>query len=569
MKYTISQLSIFLKQSGVKRNVGHFLKFLALLIIMITAYSILFHYIMAYEGKDFSYLTGFYWTLTVMSTLGFGDITFTSDLGRAFSILVLVSGVIFLLVMLPFAFIQYVYTPWLEAQKKTSAPRKIPSSTSDHIIIVGISPITLNLIELLTKYGFNCILLCPDISTSLDLEDQNFNVIVGDYDDGTTYKNLGFDRSTLLLALDTDIKNTNIVFSARVENDKVPIIARAENEDSADILALAGATKVFRYRKLLGESLASKVEGHRGHFSYLTTFFNLIIAERNIDNTSLVGKSLRETSLRAKVGVNIVGLWEKGRFILPSPDEVLPQGTTLVITGTQEQLDSFDEALSTQVAVPSLQLVLVLGGGNVGISAAVELKNNNINVVVVDKIPIKNIPEGIKFIQGDASDFDILLEAGISKATSVIITTHDDDTNIYLTIYCRRLRQDIQILSRATLERNINILHKAGANIVLSLVSMMANSVVNMLAPGKIFMLHDGLSLFRARVNKELEGKSLIASNIRSKTGCSVVGIKMKKGNIQVNPDPYHIFTKNEEIYLIGDDDAHDSYIDYYGAQNF
>jgi spermidine/putrescine transport system permease protein len=55
------------------------------------------------EGQDHSWLTGVYWTLTVMSTLGFGDITFTSDLGRLFSIVVLLSGIFMLLIVLPFA----------------------------------------------------------------------------------------------------------------------------------------------------------------------------------------------------------------------------------------------------------------------------------------------------------------------------------------------------------------------------------------------------------------------------------------------------------------------------------
>jgi hypothetical protein len=68
-----------------------------------------------------------------MSTLGFGDITFVFDLGRAFSIAVLVSGMVFLLVMLPFTFIQFFYAPWLEAHSKTRAPRGLsedPPGTS-------------------------------------------------------------------------------------------------------------------------------------------------------------------------------------------------------------------------------------------------------------------------------------------------------------------------------------------------------------------------------------------------------------------------------------------------------
>ena len=51
---------------------------------MFVVYSVLFHVIMEMEGQRHSWLTGLYWTLTVMSTLGFGDITFTTDLGRLF-----------------------------------------------------------------------------------------------------------------------------------------------------------------------------------------------------------------------------------------------------------------------------------------------------------------------------------------------------------------------------------------------------------------------------------------------------------------------------------------------------
>lgn len=75
------------------------------------------------EGQEHSWITGLYWTLTVMSTLGFGDITFTSDIGRLFTVVVLVSGIVLLLMVLPFAFIRHFYAPWLEEQTKRRAPR--------------------------------------------------------------------------------------------------------------------------------------------------------------------------------------------------------------------------------------------------------------------------------------------------------------------------------------------------------------------------------------------------------------------------------------------------------------
>ena len=99
MKFISSQLNYFFQSPNTQKIVKQLIKFVAILLILIISYSIIFHYIMEYEGHYHSWLTGFYWTLTVMSTLGFGDITFHSDLGRAFSLLVLISGVIFLLIL--------------------------------------------------------------------------------------------------------------------------------------------------------------------------------------------------------------------------------------------------------------------------------------------------------------------------------------------------------------------------------------------------------------------------------------------------------------------------------------
>jgi len=96
---------------------------------------------MEFEGREFTWITGLYWTLTVMSTLGFGDITFTSDLGRIFSIIVLLSGVLFLLIMLPFTFITFFYAPWLEAQSRFRAPREVPEDFSNHVIFTSFDPI--------------------------------------------------------------------------------------------------------------------------------------------------------------------------------------------------------------------------------------------------------------------------------------------------------------------------------------------------------------------------------------------------------------------------------------------
>jgi voltage-gated potassium channel len=102
MKFASSQLAYLLRNREARGNLRTLLKYLVTLALLITLYAVVFHVIkVQVEEEQHSWITGFYWTLVVMTTLGFGDITFTSDVGRLFSILVLLSGVVLLLVMLP------------------------------------------------------------------------------------------------------------------------------------------------------------------------------------------------------------------------------------------------------------------------------------------------------------------------------------------------------------------------------------------------------------------------------------------------------------------------------------
>lgn len=64
---------------AARRNLRTLGEYLLALTALVGVYSVLFHFLMAWEGQRYSWLTGVYWTLTVMSTLGFGDITFHSD----------------------------------------------------------------------------------------------------------------------------------------------------------------------------------------------------------------------------------------------------------------------------------------------------------------------------------------------------------------------------------------------------------------------------------------------------------------------------------------------------------
>src|SRR5688572_23180078 len=136
MKYLPSQLAYLTTDRDARTNLKALVKYLTFLVGLVTIYAVLFHLIkLNVEKEQHSWITGLYWTLVVMTTLGFGDITFTSDVGRLFSIVVLLSGVVLLLVMLPFLFISLFYAPWLEARLRLRAPRDVPKDMRRHVIL--------------------------------------------------------------------------------------------------------------------------------------------------------------------------------------------------------------------------------------------------------------------------------------------------------------------------------------------------------------------------------------------------------------------------------------------------
>ncbi|TVM17394.1 potassium channel protein [Oceanidesulfovibrio indonesiensis] len=549
MKFIPSQMMYLLQDRRAKRNLRALAKFIAVLIGFVTLYSVLFHVLMEQEGQEHTWVTGVYWTLTVMSTLGFGDITFTSDIGRLFSTVVLLSGIVFLLVMLPFAFIQFFYAPFLEAQRKSRAPRELPEHTTGHLIIIGFEAAALSLATRLRRFSYNYCILVPEVAQALELVDQGFRVVVGDYDDPETYRRLRAPQAAMIVALSDDMKNTHAAYTIREVTSTVPIVANADSEDSVDILQLAGAEHTFQFMRMLGEMLARRIPGTDTKSNIIGSLGNLHIAEAPAKGTPMVGCSIQDSGLREATGMNVVGLWERGQMVPPRLETVIHSNSSLVLAGTREQLEAYDTLVGDSPPVSSP--VLILGGGRVGRAAAETLRQRDVNYRIVEKNP-KLARDSNNWVVGNASDYDILVSAGIREAPSVFVTTHNDDLNIYLTIYCRRLRPDIQIISRATLDRSISVLHKAGADLVMSYSTMAANTVINLLSPGKLLTLTEGLNIFRVKTHPSLAGKSLVHSRIREDTGCSVIAID-KGDEVEINPDPAVRLKKGHALLVIGD----------------
>jgi voltage-gated potassium channel len=563
VKFLVSQLTYFLKPATSRRNIRLLLRFLLVLVVLVTVFSILFHVLMVFEGQEHSWLTGVYWTLTVMSTLGFGDITFTSDAGRAFSIFVLLSGMIFLLILLPFTFIEFFYAPWMKAQAEARAPRELPESTSGHIILTNLDPVSNSLMQKLEHYGYPYALLVNDLEEALRLHDLGFDVVLAGSDRPETYRLVRANRAALVAATGNDMANTNVAFTVREMSQSVPIITTASSKDSVDILELAGSSLVIELGEMMGQALARRISGVDARAHVIGEFGDLLIAEATAAGTPLVGKTLAESDLRKHTGVNVIGIWKRGEYETPSATALIDAHSVLVLAGSAEQLRNYDELFCIYHVSPGS--VIIIGGGRVGRTIVQALKEHAIEFRVVESNPAR-IRDKATYVEGSAADRETLEQAGIDRAPAIVITTHDDDTNIYLTIYCRRLRPDIQIISRATRERNVSTLHRAGADFVLSYASMGATAIFNYLRRGGVVVIAEGLHLAETRVPDALGGKTLAEAAIPNLTGCNVVALRSESG-LTINPDPSTVLTAGSEIILIGTPESEERFMKLYGAQ--
>ncbi|MAG29417.1 MAG: potassium transporter TrkA [Deltaproteobacteria bacterium] len=556
MKFLPSQIAYILSELNegeLKRNLGSLGQFAAVLVGSLALFTILFHLIMVFEDQQHSWLTGLYWTLTVMSTLGFGDITFESDLGRAFTIFVLIYGIVMLLIVAPFTFIRFFYAPWLEAQIRLRAPRKVDESLADHVVICGgHDSIAQGLIGRLNELAIPYVVVEPDTTTAVTMHSEGIHVVTGRRDARATYEAARVEHARTVIANLDDAENTNITLTVREVTADVPIIAFAEDVDSIDVLELAGATFVIPLKQRLGEQLAARVTAGMQSAHRIGRFEDLIIAEFPIHGTALVGRTIRDTNLRHLTGLNIVGVWERGQIEPAGPETVLHEHSVPVVVGTDEQVTDLDALFVIYHAADTP--VLVIGGGTVGRAVSQALRDRGASVTILDhdaSLEAELAAVADRVVIGDGSSLQTVKAAGIEDAPSVVLTTNDDATNVFLTVYCRRLSSDAHIVSRISHDWNVEAIHRAGADFALSRASLGIQTLVSQILGRELIVVGEGTELFVEPIPDSLVGKTLASSEIGAKTGLNVIGLRAG-GEFVTNPIASTELEEGCELVMLG-----------------
>ncbi|MDO3377789.1 potassium channel family protein [Geoalkalibacter halelectricus] len=548
MKTFAAELAYFFRGQA-RKNIKILTFYCSFLTLLVMTYAALFRFLMwELEGRDYSFITGIYWTITAMSTLGYGDITFSSDPGFLFSAIVTLSGVVFMLILLPFGMISLFLAPWIEQRLRYRATMALPAETSGHILIFGFDSVTRTLTRHLQNRRTPFVIVSPDHEQAIALEEEGLQVVYGTPTDAKALRGARVEAAGHIIANLSDPENTNLCLTARSLCD-TPIATLVNEPEHQDLLRLAGADQSIPLKNILGHYLASRATTRGALAHVLDSFGSLQIAEIPVQGTPFVGQTLAQAQVRQRTGLAVIGLWERGRFTTPQADTILSPKALMVLAGTAEQLKALEKVTGEE---ESEDRILILGHGRIGCAAASFLERRSVPFILIDCQSNPDCLDHVAVI-GDATSPKVLRESGIQEAKGLIVTTNDDSTNIFLTLASRHINPDIRIVARANREENVEQLYAAGADFVVSNASVGANILSNIIEGKESIFLTEGINVFRRDLPPELIGKSIQDSRIRPRSGCSIVALERDDDQDPlVVPPPETILAKGMGLILIG-----------------
>lgn len=234
---------------------------------------------------------------------------------------------------------------------------------------------------------------------------------------------------------------------------------------------------------------------------------------------------------------------------------VLSFFTSIIVSAFNEKMSDMRENRTYAELNRYDSIVIICGFGRVGEHIARQLRKNKKPFVIIDKNPVNALKAkqlNYLVIQADASNNEILENAGINKnATAVLCATGDDVTNVYITLTGRQLNSGIRIIARAKQSVNAGKLYQAGANHVIQPFAIAAMTVAEYV--GQPVAFEAILGIIREEKHFVMETVCVHKESCLQGKKISEVGFEQGKlmlvGVISANP----VHRKHENRYQLQD----------------
>ena len=235
--------------------------------------------------------------------------------------------------------------------------------------------------------------------------------------------------------------------------------------------------------------------------------------------------------------------------------------TAFLVEG--ELKDSFRRRKMERKAGKFKEHYLVCGLGSVGTHVVNELYTTGRQYVVIDENG-KNAEKILQpfkdatFLEGDATDNDLLFKASIERAKGLFAVTDDDSQNLAICLTARQLNPDLRIVARCHEPKNTDKLTRAGADAVVSPTLIGGLRIASeMIRPTTVsfldIMLRDremNLRIEDIPIPASFNGKTIAGLGLKKYRHVLLLAVKTKGGWTYNPPEDYVIGTENTLIIM-------------------
>ena len=166
------------------------------------------------------------------------------------------------------------------------------------------------------------------------------------------------------------------------------------------------------------------------------------------ENCKLINFKLNElTKKYPELDANIIGIIRVDKFLIPKKNDDIQQNDKIYVIINSAQMSQTLEAFGHNEKIS--KKILIVGGGNIGFNLAKNLEDNldAARVKIVEKSKdrsefLANELNNTIIINGDGLDEEVLLEANLEEAETVLALTNDDEDNLMVSVLVEKFAKD-------------------------------------------------------------------------------------------------------------------------------
>jgi Trk K+ transport system NAD-binding subunit len=492
------------------------------------------------EGKQRTFFEALEWAAESLSTTGYGYDAHWSHPAMVF----LVIGVQFVGVFLVFLIIPIYLLPFLAERFEQRVPRVADEHLANHVIVFRYGPAVETLVQRLKSAHVPSLVVEIDEAQARAVMETGQDVVFSrSEEDALDVARLG--RARAVVANGRDQENAALILRARQSGFRGEIYSFVEEPAHRKAMELAGATAAYTPRHIVAAALAAHAsERISPRLPGLDRVAGLERRDVRVPPSSpVVGKRFGELTLDAVV----VGQWVRSHLRAPcTADMRIESGAVLEIVGDSAAIERSAATIGGSL-IRQRGPFLIAGFGEVGRKVHELLRDADEEVRVLERQHAPDVD-----VVGDVLDSTVLERAGLSDARALILALDSDDSTLFATVIARDAVPDVAVIARVNHGRNLENIHRAGADYALS-ISDVSGEMLSARLLGRSTRARDEHRRVARIEAKPLAG--LTIDELRSCDGsCSLLAVE-RGGTLM--PGSAHLrLESNDALWVCGTTEA-------------